>query len=46
MNEGMRMIYEGVMVDLGSDIGALEYFKRLGEKSKGSGREFEMGIYK
>ena len=39
----MRMIYEGVMVDLGSDIGALEDLKRLVEKNDRSGSEFEMG---
>ena len=34
MNKIMRMMYKGVMVDLGSDIGALEYLKRLGEKNE------------
>lgn len=36
MDEGLRMIYKGVMVDLWSDIGSLEYFEWLGEKNEGS----------
>ena len=42
MVEGRRMIYEGVMVDFWSDIGASEDLKLLGEKNEGTGSEFEI----
>lgn len=38
----MGMIYEEVMVDFWSDIGASENLKRLKLKNEGSGSELEM----